>query len=398
MILAHALPEGLQTFPLLWVLIGLAGSHVGLAALLDRRGRADGGHGAVEGDREVRQPVGGGRVGLGGFVVVVLLAAFGSPVAARNYADVVVLGLLWGTVVLCSVVAGDVWSRIDPLAALDRLRRGPAGGPPVVRPGRTAEAGVVVSMLAWAWAQLLWQPGREAFLVALLGYAAAHLTVAARVGSGWLARGEALRRTSATLGLLTVRQGGPVGRLVGVPSPEGHVTVAALLIGWALTDLVVESAVWADLRLTTAAPGLVGLGVLVGACALVAVLLRTVLGPRLGAAAVPLAAGWAVAQYVPRVWVQAQGALVWLADPLDVGLGLPVTDGLVDAAAVPVAVTVLQVVAFLAGHVLAAHTLRRLAAAHLGARPAAVATVTAGPQLLVLLSLVGGAHLQLAGL
>ena len=255
----------------------------------------------------------------------------------------------------------------------------------------------MVLLLGWAWVQLVVITTNLLFVSLLLGYVVVNLLAAGAYGPRWLAEVEPVTVLSRTMGLLSPRGDGPLARLTALEDSLRLQVIAASLIGWSLTDLVLETEWWHDLGLRR---GPADLAVLLGVVALLVLAIRGVSGRvGMGPAFVGVAAGWMAAHYLSILVIDGQGIPIWLSDPFDTGANLLGQRGrMISLEPLPVEVmTVLQLVPFLAGHALGGIIAQRRAAAVVR-NAAQLGAITLLPRALVVALLLGGAWMQLGGL
>lgn len=397
--LAHALPLSVGIFPLTLLLAVLLGAFLAANATATRR-LADGPVDTVEAGDQAVPVMGptGEAVGWALLLVTVSLTLLGPRNPSNNITDTVVLSMAWGAIGLTSILAGPWWPRVNPVRAVSRTLERLAGAEePRPLPDTVALAGLVVLLLGWAWVQLVVITTNLLFVSLLLGYVVVNLLAAGAYGPRWLAEVEPVTVLSRTMGLLSPRGDGPLARLTALEDSLRLQVIAASLIGWSLTDLVLETEWWHDLGLRR---GPADLAVLLGVVALLVLAIRGVSGRvGMGPAFVGVAAGWMAAHYLSILVIDGQGIPIWLSDPFDTGANLLGQRGrMISLEPLPVEVmTVLQLVPFLAGHALGGIIAQRRAAAVVR-NAAQLGAITLLPRALVVALLLGGAWMQLGGL
>ena len=415
-LLAHALPKSVGAVPLTLILTGLLAAFLAVNAVGTRRaaGRIGGGAhptGTIDGLSipwaslplsKASLASTGNVIGLVLLVLTVVLSAFGPTDPATNLTDIAVLTLGWGFVALTSLLAGGWWPVIDPVAASSRTLRTLAGDTPAETPlpQPTSTVAMVVLMVLWAHLQLLTNLTPLAFTVIVVVYVAGHVLATARFGPAWLTRTESVTVMSRTLGLLRPGDGGPTARLTAVDDTDPLRWTSAIIIGWSLVDLVLETDWWHDLAISQSARETLGPVVLVGVIVVLYGAIRGSSGRgHLGPAFVAVAGGWVVSHYLSILLIEGQGIPIWLSDPFGTGADyLGQRGDLVNLEPLPVAViTVLQIVPFLAGHVLGVVVAQRRAA-DVVRTEGQLGAVTLFARAVIAVLLLGGAWMQLGGL
>lgn len=365
--------------------------------------------------------------GIAAALLVVLLAAglFGSRDPLRNPLPLTVWTLWWVGLTLAQALFGNLWSALNPWTGPYRLLRGLAGADrdrvPLAYPARLGYWPAIVGFLGFAWFELVDpapdDPARLAAAVA--AYWAATLVGMLLFGErAWLARGECFSvflGFVAGLSPLQVEDGGPEKtgrRLVLVfpgtrlarlgALPVSGVLFVLLTLGtvsfdglnktfWWLglgginplefpgrTAVMTRNtlglvAVWAALALAYGAAIALGRRLAGGGCDP-----RTLLGAFV-LSILPISIGYHFAHYLTVFLVNAQYAVLALADPFTRNWGLLGTDHhhvivsfLADYDAVSL-IWKLQVAGVVGGHVLAVLVAHVVAVETLGKARAALA-------------------------
>lgn len=380
-IVAHALPQSVGGVSLTLVLTALVGLFLTVNGIATKHASTTVGHDPAlspltpDDDRHDRSAP-GRWLGLLGLLALVVLASFGPANPSENLADVFVLTWLWGVVGLSSLAVGSWWWRVDPLRSLTGVLSRAAGDPlqQDVRTlsGATATTAAVAGLIAWAVAQLLVDMTILTFQLLLIGYLAVHVTGAARYGVSWSRQAESLNVLSDSLGLLRPGGGGPLGRLTALEDGPRVRWISAVLVGWSLVDLMLETEWWHGLGLGSATEDWIGLVVLLAVVAGLYLLIDGVgRAIRLGPAFLAVAAGWFAAHYLSLLLVDFE--------PLPLGL-----------------LAALQLIPFVAAHLGASVVVQRRAARAVR-RPSQLGPATFLAQTLIAVLLLGGTYLQLAG-
>ena len=411
--LAHALPQSVGAVPLTLIIIGVIALFLAAGAVGTRRAERMVGDTSAPGTSASpapeplelsSHPSAWQLAGLVGLALLAATASTGPVDPSENLADTFVLVLLWGAVALSSAALGPWWRHVDPLRGANGLLAMAVGDPDQTStrplPHRMASIGALAGLVVWAWVQLLVTASVLTFQLLLIAYVAVHLWGAARYGPRWLVEVESLNVVSRTMGLLRPGGGGPVRRLSSMSDSTWVRSVPAALIGWSLTDLVIETEWWHGLGLSTSSSRVVGTALLVASIGGVLGLLHLV-GDRVsvGPAFVAVAGGWVFAHYLSVLLIEGQGIPIWLSDPFASGADLlGRREGMVDPEPIPTtAMAVLQAIPFVLGHLAAVVVVqRRAAAAVRSARQIGPATFL--PRALIAALLVGGMYLQLGGL
>lgn len=402
---AHALPQSVGAVPLTMILAGLLAAFLAVNAWGTKRAAARIGEPVPPVEHRPMRPLGGrgDAVGLVILVVTVALSAAGPVDPSTNLTDVAVLTLGWGFVALTSMLIGGWWFAFDPAGAtsrtLDRLSGGGAGQPRPL-PDRVAVVALVALLVGWAHLQLLAFLTPTGFTIIVLLYVAGHVVGTSVYGPAWLQRVEPVTVMSRVLGLMRPGSGGPLQRLSGVADSPTLRWVSGVLIGWSLADLLLETEWWHDLAVSSGTQAWLGplalLVITLGTGALVTgVSDRVGLGP----AFVPVAAGWVLAHYLSILLIEGQGIPIWLSDPFGNGANYLGRAGeYVNAEPLPIwLMSTLQIVPFMAGHVLGVAVAQRRAATRVKTA-GQLGPATLFARALIAVLLLGGAWLQLGGL
>lgn len=303
-------------------------------------------------------------LGLAASLAVLLYLLLGPDDPARNPAPGAVYVLLWVGLVPASLLFGPVWRLLNPLRALHRLlarlavnlrtarrsaahaagathsspRPEPRPRPPL--PARLGQWPAAAGLFAFTWLELVSPDpaSTTTLLIALTGYAAVQLLLAARYGERWFADGDAFEVYSALLARLSPLGRRSDGRLVlrnpfhgldATPERPGLVATVCVLLGSTAYDGFSDNPSWINAiqtsplgRTPAATLGLLGAIALVAALyCLCAAVTRLVCGPHPGPltafahSLVPIALGYLVAHYFsllvvegPRTVIMALGA------------------------------------------------------------------------------------------
>ncbi|WP_407839873.1 hypothetical protein ACE1OC_31715 [Streptomyces sp. DSM 116496] len=327
-------------------------------------------------------------LGLAASLAVLLYLLLGPDDPARNPAPGAVYVLLWVGLVPASLLFGPVWRLLNPLRTLHRLLARLAGRLRTARPAAAVAAGAATAasrssrgqrppaphlavvpdspgvdppgpeprshrplparlgqwpaaagLFAFTWLELVSPDpaSTTTLLIALAGYAAVHLLLAARYGERWFADGDAFEAYSALLARLSPLGRRSDGRLVlrnpfhgldATPERPGLVATVCVLLGSTAYDGFSDNPSWINAiqtsplgRTPAATLGLAGAVALVAALyCLCAAVTRLVCGPHPGPltafahSLVPIAIGYLVAHYFsllvtegPRTVIMAVG-------------------------------------------------------------------------------------------
>ncbi|WP_330300827.1 hypothetical protein [Streptomyces sp. NBC_00503] len=344
---------------LLWSASRFRGDRSGMAlpARLQRVADAPATRGALRG------------LGLAGALAVLLHLLLGPDDPARNPAPGAVYVLLWVGLVPASLLFGPVWRLLSPLRALHRLLSRLWQPAPRPLPARLGQWPAAAGLFAFTWLELVSPDpaSTTTLLIALTGYAAVQLLLAARFGERWFADGDAFEVYSALLAGLSPLGRRSDGRLVlrnpfhgldATPERPGLVATVCVLLGSTAYDGFSDSPSWINAiqtsplgRTPAASLGLLGSVTLVAALyCLCAAVTRLVCGPHPGPltafahSLVPIALGYLVAHYFSLLVTEGPRTVI-------VALGT-------DSAPEPLpplgpgALAALQVIAVVTGHVL----------------------------------------------
>ncbi|MFE4634404.1 hypothetical protein ACFRJ1_13665 [Streptomyces sp. NPDC056773] len=310
-------------------------------------------------------------LGLAASLAVLLSLLLGPDDPARNPAPGAVYVLLWVGLVPASLLLGPVWRLLNPLRALYRLlARLP--GKPRMRPPLPARLGqwpAAAGLFAFTWLELVSPDpaSTTTLLIALTGYAAVQLLLAARYGERWFAHGDAFEVYSDLLARLSPLGRRSDGRLVlrnpfhgldTTPERPGLVATVCVLLGSTAYDGFSDNPSWINAiqtsplgRTAAATLGLLGAVALVAALyCLCAAVTRLVCGPHPGPltafahSLVPIALGYLVAHYFSLLVVEGPRTVI-------MALG---TDNAPEPLSPlgPGGLAALQVIAVVTGHVL----------------------------------------------
>ncbi len=421
--LAHALPQRVGAVPLTIVITTLTALYLGVNAQSTRRTMARLRNDVTQKTAPTTtaptagpnrtapttskawddpHPLPGQIVGVAGLALLAVLASAGPSDPSENLSDSFVLTYLWGSVAIASMLVGAWWWRVDPLRGLTGLLSRAVGDPgqDLARPlpSRLGTAGAIIGLGVWAVVQLFATPSVLTFQLMLIAYVGVHVVGASRYGLTWLQQTESLGVLSDTLGLLRPR--GVIRRLSTVPDDQRLRVISAALIGWSLTDLIIETERWHDLGLSSTMSTGGGAILLVTTAALTYGLIRaTSERAQIGPAFVAVAGGWVFAHYLSLLVIDGQGVTIWLSDPFATGADLLGRAGaMVDLQPVPLdLLATLQAVPFVLGHLVAVVVVGRRAARAI-TRPAQLGPVTFFARTVIAILLLGGIYLQLGGL
>lgn len=340
-------------------------------------------------------------LGLAAGVAVLALAALGPADADRNPASRLVLVVGWAGLVPLSLVAPGAWRALSPLRGVTVLLARLSGDPDEqgVRalPERLGWWPGVAALATLAVVEGPLRGAPNALLVFLVTYALVQIGAAAVYGSGWYAHAEAFEIVADVVGRLSPVARGQDGRWglsnplprLAAPAPPGATAVVGVLVGAALADFVADTSLWGRLTLGRAGGVEIGLDLaLLIACAGLAAVLAGAAGPpALRPAVLPIATGYLFAHYFAVLLIEGQAALAQLADLARGGSALDITVNY-DLLPGPLAASV-QLLGFLAPHLVAAVLGDDLAATRYGRRAAAAVAPLVG--VLALSAVVGTA-------
>jgi hypothetical protein len=316
---------------------------------------------------------------LAGACLVTAVAVAGPEDTAGNLAPWALYVTFWVGLVPVSLLLGPVWRIVNPLRSLHRALRPVLPPPPGA--GRLPALGLwpaAVSLLVFLWLELVHPDRAEPGTVAvfLLGYAVAHLALAAWFGEEWFAAGDGFEVYSELLarlspwgrrddGRLVLRN--PLASALATPESPGLAAVVVVLLGSTAFDGLSRTVFWqtGPGRANDVASGTLGLAVMI---ALVAALylLGTRLSGRLAgqpagvqprryaATVLPIALGYTVAHYFSLLLLDGQTTWILASNPFALpGVDLFGTYGnAVDLTAVGAdTIALVQVGAIIAGHV-----------------------------------------------
>lgn len=310
----------------------------------------------------------GGVIGVVALVAVVVTGLLGSSDPTRNPAVYLVWIYLWVGILLLTALVGNVWTYLNPFAALARWRGGDGGPGPGWRrlPERIGIWPAVVAFFGVAWLELASGVSSRPAVVAILALAYTVYTLAGMAVFGravWLSRCEAFtvlfgvaarfgpveteRAPDGTVERAWLRPWG-VGLLAPVTAGWDRIVFVILMLSDLAFDGIEATPPWFALtqsatplyevvgatagRVVLNTAGLVAVGVVFLGIFTVFVRLMLVLGgARRGQLAtttafaftlVPIALVYAFAHYYTYLLVQGQGLIPLLADPLARGWNL----------------------------------------------------------------------------
>jgi hypothetical protein len=309
-----------------------------------------------------------------GWLVVLLVAG------PRDTADSAVPGvlyvLIWVWVPLGSVLVGPVWRAISPLRTLHQLLARATGVDPARGPWRLPRRlgywPAAAGLAAFVWLELVPRDRATVPVVflAFAAYAVVMLLGATLFGSGWFARAdpfEVYSTLAARLSPIGRRADGvpvlrnPLDGLDSIRPKPGLYGVVLVLLGSTAYDSVSNAPQWVGMMQRSQTPGLIGTLGLAGTIGIIAVayVAATRATGRLGASRgelparfahsiLPIALGYVLAHYYALAVTEGQRTLLLAADPFETGLrSTDISYALVPATAV----STLQVVAVVAGHI-----------------------------------------------
>ncbi|MEU8464411.1 hypothetical protein [Streptomyces sp. NPDC029003] len=281
-------------------------------------------------------------LGLAAALAVLLHLLLGPDDPSRNPAPGAVYVLLWVGLVPASLLLGPVWRLLNPLRTLHRLlsrarRRPPAAGRPL--PARIGLWPAAAGLFGFTWLELVSPDpaSTTTLLIALTGYTALHLLLAARFGERWFTDADAFEAYSALLARLSPLGRRDDGRLVlrnpfhgldATPERPGLVATVCVLLGSTAYDGYSDNPAWINAvqtsplgRTPAATLGLIASIALVATLYCVcAAATRLVSGPHprpltaFAHSLVPIALGYLIAHYFsllvtegPRTVIMAFG-------------------------------------------------------------------------------------------
>jgi hypothetical protein len=310
---------------------------------------------------------------------LVVAAAFLGPADPdRNLAPWALYVTLWVGLVPVSLLLGPVWRFANPLRLL-HAGLAPVLPRPAVPPPRLGLWPAAASLVVFLWFELV-LPGRaEPHVVGglLVGWAVAHLALAARYGEEWFARGDGFEVYSTLVARLSPwgrRDDGrpvlrnPMGNANATPETPGLAAVVIVLLGSTAFDGLSRTAFWqtgpgeADDVLS----GTLGLAAMIVLVAVLYVMGARASGRladqppgvqprRYASTVVPIALGYTVAHYAGLLLLDGQRTWILASNPFGLtGVDVLGTYGnVVDLAAVsPDVIAYVQVGAVVTGHVL----------------------------------------------
>ncbi|GAA3955196.1 hypothetical protein [Actinoplanes auranticolor] len=253
-------------------------------------------------------------------------ALFG-PQGPENPAGHALFVWVWVGLVPVSVVFGPVWRQVNPLRALFRLLRLPAGGlrplsrvwslppaPPVRAAGSVSRWPAAVALLAFVWLELVAPHRGDPVVVGawLLGYAVVQLACATLRGEEWFARGDCFEVYSELAGRLSpLRHRNPLAGVAHTAAGPGLAAFLAVWWGSTIFDSASGSPAWAGFLQRAGNPILYGSAGLILLCALVLVSVRLLSRPQdLTASLIPIAVGYTLAHYLSLLLVETPRGLL----------------------------------------------------------------------------------------
>jgi hypothetical protein len=324
------------------------------------------------------------QVAAAAFLVLVIVAGLGGdPELRTNIAPVSVYVLFWLVLPFLAAVAGNIWSVLNPWAAIGRglgLGRGPSGA------GSLGVLPAAAFFISFTWLELIYPAAGEprALGVAAVAYTAVMLGSMAFQGvERTIASTDAFSVYHRLISGIAPFGRGPDGRihrrgwvraLPVLPQWPGLVVLVAAMIGTVSYDGLSSTPFWDDFSfgLVGRDQGSVWFGTL-GLLGMVAVVAAGYMGASWWAARaangavtarevarsfahtlVPIALAYAVAHYITLIAFEGQLLFAAISDPLGLGWNL---FGTADYRAnftwlSPSAVWWMQVMAIVGGHVL----------------------------------------------
>jgi hypothetical protein len=317
---------------------------------------------------------------LAGFTVY---ASTGEDLATNPTAGLVYV-VFWVGLVPVSLLFGPVWRALNPLRTIHlglvKLLRMDPDEPAFDLPERLGYWPAAVSLFSFVWLELA-APDRDSLgtLQAYLGlYAFVHVMAALCFGQAWFDKGDGFEVYSTLLGRLSVfgrRDDGrlvvrnPLDNLDGVPAAPGLVAVVAVMLGSTAFDSVTSTPWWLEREYTSSLSpyeldtlALTGSVLAVALAFGIAAWLAGILG-RQGArgmptafahSIVPIAVGYVIAHYFSLFVLAGQETVIRASDPRADGADwFGIAERGVDYSILtPTAISTIQVVAIVAGHVL----------------------------------------------
>ncbi|MFE2285985.1 hypothetical protein ACFXDJ_17675 [Streptomyces sp. NPDC059443] len=308
-------------------------------------------------------------LGLAGALAVLLYLLLGPDDPARNPAPGAVYVLLWVGLVPASLLFGPAWRLLSPLRALHRLLTPLWHPTPRPLPARLGQWPAAAGLFAFTWLELVSPDpaSTTTLLIALTGYAAVQLLLAARFGERWFADGDAFEAYSALLAGLSPLGRRSDGRVVlrnpfhgldATPEQPGLVATVCVLLGSTAYDGFSDNPSWINAiqtsplgRTPAATLGLLGSITLVAVLyCLCAAVTRLVCGPHPGPltafahSLVPIALGYLVAHYFSLLVAEGPRTVIMAFGTDNDPQPLPPLG--------PGALAALQVIAVVTGHVL----------------------------------------------
>jgi hypothetical protein len=250
----------------------------------------------------------------------------------------------WVGLIPLSLLAGPVWSRINPLRTLAGLLRRLAPPAELRISPRLGHWPAAASLVAFTWMELVYDHAASPRVVATFVtlYCAMHVAIGYLVGPRWFARGEGFEVYATMVarlspigrrddGLIVLRN--PLDGLAGTPGSPDLTPVVLAVLGSTAFDGLTRTDRWGrltnvDSRLEYLALGTLGLaaGLLTMSCTyLIAIRvterlvgegqLRTRFAPTI----IPVAVGYTVAHYFSFAVFQGQQGVLLANDPFGRG-------------------------------------------------------------------------------
>ncbi|HET9256438.1 MAG TPA: hypothetical protein VFO16_14735, partial [Pseudonocardiaceae bacterium] len=319
---------------------------------------------------------------LTGFVAV---AALWGPDRATNPAATWVFVLFWVGLVPASLVFGPVWRLLNPIRTIHRgiarvFHISPEWGP-FSYPRWLGYWPAAVSLFSFTYLELV-VPDRAStgvLVLYFLLYFQAQLTGAILFGSGWFGRGDGFEVYSSLVGRMSPLGRRDDGRLVlrnplngldAIKPAAGLVATVSVLLGSTAYDGFSFTRIWVQTITTSSIPpetlgalGLVGFITVVYATYSMATSLAGTLGGiserglpgKFVHSIIPIAAGYVIAHYFSFFVFEGQHALILASDPFDNGQNiLGTANWKINYTLLSVGtIAVVQVVAIVAGHIIA---------------------------------------------
>lgn len=336
---------------------------------------------------------------LGVFGVVWYAAAFGNADPAVNIAPTAIFITFWVGMQIVSVVLGDVWDEINPVATLadaaatawSRVR-----GRPVPADTGTSYWPAVVAIFSFAWMELAYHGGADprALAVWLTTYVAVMVGGTLWRGRGWVRRADGFAVLFALLGSLSplyrkdgrLRVRAPLAGVAAVEARPGTRAFVLTVLGTTTFDGFTRSSIWKDVianrggwdATVVKTIGMVAVVLVVSALYQAAMHLvgrvtgesPVMLADRFAPTLVPIVFAYAIAHYFSLFVLEGQAVFILASDPFGRGWDLWGTvDWTVDYRLIATGtIAWIQTVAIAVGHVLGVAAAHDLAVGRYGHR------------------------------